>query len=142
MNVLTKKRKKMISKWFFDIFCLYLYTVGPKTGFGQNCQKITIFTKLSLKNAKQKHFFNKIQNVHRIWFSHRFSILGSNVAPKRPQDGHDLPLAMKWASFVGTGLLVRIFVSWQRLCINPCVSACAFVLPSIYFSKNHAIEYH
>ena len=64
--------------------------------------------------------------------------MGSNVTPKGPPDGHDLPLAMKWASFVGMGLLVRIFSSWQGLCIYPCVRTCAFVLQPNYFSKNHA----
>ena len=82
--------------------------------------------------------FTLLDQKQVLMLSHRFSILGSNVTPKGPSDGHDLPLAMKWASFVGMGLLVQIFASWQRSCIYPCVPTCAFVLQPNYFLKNHA----
>ena len=67
-----------------------------------------------------KNFFlNKIQNAHSMWFPHRFSILRSKVTPKGPPDGYGLPLAMKWDSFIATGLFGSNFFLKQSLCIYP-----------------------
>ena len=72
-----------------------------------------------------------------MWFPHRFSILRSKVTPKGPPDGYGLPLAMKWDSFIATGLFGSIFFLKQSLCIYPYAELCFFSVRSTYFSKNH-----
>ena len=72
-----------------------------------------------------------------MWFPHRFSMLRSKVTPKGPPDGYGLPLAMKWDSFIATGLFGSIFFLKQSLCIYPCAELCFFSVGSTYFSKNH-----
>ena len=74
-----------------------------------------------------------------MWFPNRFSILRSKATPKGPPDGYGLPLAMKWDSFIATGLFGSIFFLKQSLCIYPYAELCFFSVRSTYFSKNHPI---
>ena len=90
-----------------------------------------------MENEEQNVFLNKIQNAHSMWFPHRFSTLRSKFTPKGPPDGYGLPLAMKWDSFIATGLFGSIFFLKQSLCIYPYAELCFFSVGSTYFSKNH-----
>ena len=99
-----------------------------KTGLCKIVKKLTTFTKQSPQNC----FPYEIKNVHSIWFPHRFSILGPNVTPKGPPDGHGLPWQLKWDSFVAMGLLARILVFRQSLVIYPCEETCFFPLRPTY----------
>ena len=68
--------------------------MGAKTDFCQNCPKIDIFHKIKFQKSLTNKKFQKIENGHNMWFSHRFSILDQFGTPKGLPDGPDSPLAI------------------------------------------------
>ena len=91
---ITKKCSKFNLELFLDHILSIWFVDGGKNRILSKLPKIDIFHQTKSQKSLTTKKFQKTENTHNKWFSHRFSILDQFGTPKGLPDGPDSPLAV------------------------------------------------